>query len=60
MQDKELKGNRVSERGRNPNVSAPLQSVLEESEGGDDSDRPKEASGKLKVQDKPCKRSRVE
>lgn len=45
---------------RSHNVSAPLQSVLEESEGGDDSDRPKESSGKAKGEDKPCKRSRVE
>lgn len=45
---------------RSRNVSAPLQSVLEESEGGDDSDRPKESSGATKGQDKPCKRSRVE
>ena len=38
----------------------PLQSVLEESEGGEDSDYPTETNSKLKGQDKPCKRSRVE
>lgn len=50
--------NRASDRSCSASVSAPLQSVLEESEGGDDSDRPTEA--KVKGQDKPCKRSRVE
>ena len=52
------RGGPSSERAR-ISVSSPLQSVLEESEGGDDSDRSTEAQGKIEGHDKR-KRSRVE
>ena len=56
----EPRSSRASERSHIAGISEPLQSVLEESEGGDESDRSTVAITKLKEQDKPSKRSRVE
>ena len=53
---------RTVERGHASGISAPLQSVQEESENGEESDGSVEVNsgGKVKGQDKPSKRSRVE
>ncbi|CAB9529977.1 expressed unknown protein [Seminavis robusta] len=55
-----LRSARLSEESQSANFSAPLQSVREESEGGEDSDRSGDATGEVKGRDKPSKRSRVE